>query len=124
MRTMTSIVFVAAVALGACVGEARIHGRATVESPALVYVSPGVYVIADYDEPVFYSNSVYWRYDDGVWYRSSRYSGGWTVAYNVPVVVRRIDRPATYVHVRADVSTRGHGVRDHGASGRGRGHRH
>src|SRR5262245_132884 len=84
----------------ACYGEGQVGYRATyvASTPELVYVSPGVQVIADYDEPIFYADSVYWRYDGGVWYRSANYRGGWQVSYNVPVAVRRIDRPTAYVH--------------------------
>lgn len=67
--------------------------------PEMVYVSPGVQVIADYDEPVFYSDHLYWRYYGGTWYRSPRYTGGWVVATPPPAVMR-IDRPHSYVHYR------------------------
>jgi len=45
--------------------------------PDLVYAAPGVQVIADYNEPIFYSNGFYWRYYGNTWYRSSYYTGGW-----------------------------------------------
>ena len=67
--------------------------------PDLVTVSPGVQVIADYDEPIFYSDGFYWRYYGGVWYRSSYYTGGWVYA-RPPVAVLRIDWPHAYVHYR------------------------
>ena len=68
-------------------------------SPELVYVSPGVQVIADYNEPIFYSDNFYWRNDGGVWYRSRYHTGGWAVA-TPPPAVSRIDRPRGYVHYR------------------------
>jgi hypothetical protein len=71
-------------------------------APALVYVSPDVQVVADYDYPVFYSSNAYWRYDNGLWYRSGGYDGGWVVDYNVPYAVAHIDRPHTYVHYRGN----------------------
>ena len=64
--------------------------------PDLVTVSPGVQVIADYDEPIFYSDGYYWRQYGGGWYRSSYYTGGWVYA-RPPVAVLRIDRPTAYV---------------------------
>jgi hypothetical protein len=67
--------------------------------PDLVTVSPGVQVIADYDEPIFYSDGFYWRYAGGVWYRSTYYTGGWVYA-RPPVAVMRIDRPYAYTHYR------------------------
>ena len=68
----------------------------------MVYVGDGVQVIADYDYPVFYSDNYYWRYDNGLWYQSSGYNGGWVVTYDVPVRVRSIDRPYSYVHYRGE----------------------
>jgi hypothetical protein len=67
--------------------------------PDLVYAAPGVQVIADYDEPIFYSDSYYWRYDGGTWYRSNSYTGGWAYAAP-PSAVLRINSPRQYVHYR------------------------
>jgi hypothetical protein len=67
--------------------------------PDLVYAAPGVQVIADYNEPIFYSDGLYWRYYGGAWYRSSYYTGGWVYA-RPPVAIMRIDRPTAYVHYR------------------------
>jgi len=67
--------------------------------PDLVYAGPGVQVIADYDEPIFYSDGLYWRYYGGTWYRSPRYTGGWAIGAP-PMAVRRIDHPHAFVHYR------------------------
>ena len=67
--------------------------------PDLVYVSPGVQVIADYNEPIFYSDGYYWRNDGRIWYRSHHHRGGW-VAAPPPAAVMRIDRPRAYAHYR------------------------
>jgi hypothetical protein len=86
----------------------------------LVYAAPGVQVIADYDEPIFFADSFYWRLDGGRWYRSTSYTGGWVYAMP-PAVVLRIDRPHNFVHYRPQgwVSRRGRqpppSVRDHRA---------
>jgi hypothetical protein len=75
-----------------------------------------VRVIADYGEPIFYNDSYYWRYDGGVWYRSSSYTSGWVRVEVVPVAIRRIERPTAYIHYRANArasSDRGPVVRDH-----------
>ena len=72
---------------------------ATTTAPDLVYVSPGVQVIADYDEPIFYSDGFYWRVDNGVWYRSTWYTGGWVYA-TPPRAVVTIDRPYAYARYR------------------------
>jgi hypothetical protein len=68
--------------------------------PDLVDVGGGVRVIADYDEPVFYTDNYYWRFYGGTWYRSNAYNGGWVVYNDIPYSVRRIDRPHAYVRYR------------------------
>jgi hypothetical protein len=68
--------------------------------PDLVDVGGGVRVIADYDEPIFYTDNFYWRFYGGTWYRSSVYNSGWVVYNDVPYSVRRIDRPQAYVRYR------------------------
>jgi hypothetical protein len=86
-----------------CAGSATYRGSATVaySSPDvdMVYVSPGVQVIADYDEPVFYTNGYYWRYYGDTWYRSNSWTGGWVYS-SPPRALLRIDRPHAYVHYR------------------------
>jgi hypothetical protein len=88
-----------------------------VTAPDLVVVSPGVQVIADYDEPIFFSDNYYWRNTGGTWYRSTNYSGGWGRVEVAPVAIRSIERPAAYVHyhgeARASAPARGPEVRDH-----------
>lgn len=69
-------------------------------APDLVAVSPGVQVVADYDEPVFFNDGFYWRYYDGGWYRSSNYATGWFFVSSPPIVIARIDRPYAYAHYR------------------------
>ena len=83
-------------------GSARITAGATVSTPELVYVGPGVYVVEDYHRPVFYSNNYYWLYSDGMWFRSRYHSGHWVRARTVPRAVLRIERPQRYVRYRAD----------------------
>jgi hypothetical protein len=89
---------------GGCVGSggATYRGSVTVSSstPDLAYVAPGVHVIADYDEPIFYSNGYYWWSVDGTWYRSSSYTGGWAYVSSPPVAIARIRTPYAYRHYR------------------------
>jgi len=76
--------------------EAEVYASA----PDLVSVGPEVQVVADYDEPVFYSSGFYWRFYDGGWYRSNNYASGWYYYERPPVAVLRIDRPYAYAHYR------------------------
>lgn len=98
--TLASILL--ALALGA--GCSGVGYRGTVEvsarTPDLLYVAPGVQVIADYDEPIFYSDGYYWWFYDGVWYRSPSYTGGWAYVSMPPVTIARIYEPHRYRHFR------------------------
>ncbi len=106
MRTLSTLllavaVSVPAVTLAGCVerGEVYAEADAYIPPPTLAYVGPGLWVVADYDEPIFYSDGYYWLYNEGFWYRSLDYTGGWDVvdAAVLPLPVRRIDRPSAYV---------------------------
>ena len=86
-------------------GLAVVTGRRRVGKTRLlvewVERSGGVYVVADQDEPIFYSDNYYWRYQGGIWYRSGRYRDGWVRYDYAPMRVRSISRPHSYVRVRA-----------------------
>ncbi len=66
----------------------------------LVEVSPGVEVIADYDEPIFFADDLYWVNRGGFWWSSSWYGGGWGRAGFVPEHIRGIGNPGAYRHYR------------------------
>jgi hypothetical protein len=68
--------------------------------PDLVEVSgsPGVQVIADYNEPIFFTGGLYWHNDGGVWYSSTVHTGGWARA-EPPEHIRVINR-TEYAHYR------------------------
>ena len=101
-----------AATLGGCFTEGRVGYGATYSSgypatagvyastPDLVTISPGVQVVADYDEPVFYTDGFYWRFYDGYWYRSNNYATGWYFVERPPVTVLRTDRPYAYARYR------------------------
>lgn len=100
----TSLILGGLLALGVTTGcYARAGGgvTATYSTPDLVYVSPGVQVVANYDYPVFYSSGYYWRYNSGVWLRSPYWNRGFVRVRTVPVRVRGIRNPHRYVRVRA-----------------------
>jgi hypothetical protein len=103
------------------VGVGYSYGYAA-PAPSMYYVSDGVQVVAYSDYPVFYSDNYYWRYDNGLWYRSNYYGGGWVAWNNVPYSVRSIDRPYRYTRYDGRFSrqpayqgntTYQGGVRDH-----------
>lgn len=108
MRHSRLLSLVVGVALAGCTGAA-VRGTVTVDTPDLVYVGPGVQVIADYDEPIFFADGFYWYYYGTSWYRSSYYTGGWVAASPPSVFVSinpqryRHYRPANYVSHRRPV---------------------
>ena len=85
-----------------CIASGQAGYSAHATTPELVYINPQVRVIADYNEPIFYSDNYYWRYDGGVWYRSANYTNGWLRIEIVPVAIRRIERPTAYIHYRGE----------------------
>lgn len=101
---VTACVFAVAASLAGCgaTSEVEYSGTVRVTSPELILIGPGVQVIADADEPLFYSKGYYWLYRDGYWFRSDLYRGGFARVdfVLVPGELRLIDRPQLYVQYR------------------------
>ena len=85
-----------------CTASGRVGYTAEATTPELVYIDPEVQVIADYDEPIFYVDNYYWRYDRGRWLRSHRHNAGWTVYSSPPRALYTIREPNRYVRYRPD----------------------
>lgn len=81
-------------------GYGTYYASATYTTPDLVYVAPGVRVIANYDVPIFYSGGAYWLYDRGYWYRSPRYTGGWVYVPRPPHAIASIRSPYVFRYYR------------------------
>lgn len=47
--------------------------------PQLVVVQPGVQVVQDYDEEVFFVDDYYWNHRGPNWYRTKTHNGGWAL---------------------------------------------
>jgi hypothetical protein len=47
--------------------------------PVLVVVQPGVQVVEDYEEEVFFVDGWYWCRREGHWFRTKNHRGGWVV---------------------------------------------
>jgi hypothetical protein len=70
-------------------------------APPLVVVSPGVQVVPEYEEEVFFVDGWYWHRSGPYWYRTRDYRGGWVVVEQryVPVALVRIP-PGHYKHYK------------------------
>jgi hypothetical protein len=72
--------------------QAQVHVQVSLPTvrfevtPPLVEIQPGVMVVHDYGDEVFFTGGWYWvRWTDGRWYRARDHRGGWVVA--APAVV-------------------------------------
>jgi hypothetical protein len=100
-RVLLSIVLASSFATTpACYTEADYPGGVDEGNADLVEVSPGVEVIADWDEPIFFVGGLYWVNRGGFWYSSGWYRGGWERAGVVPEGVRGIAHPEGFAHYR------------------------
>jgi hypothetical protein len=56
--------------------------------PPLVVVSPGVMVVEDYDEEIYFVDNWYWVRRDNFWYRTRSHRGGWVVVHSgIPATI-------------------------------------
>jgi hypothetical protein len=69
--------------------------------PQLVVVSPGIQVVPDVEEEIFFVDGFYWVRQDSGWYRSRSHRGGWAMVPHraVPVRVAQLP-PGKYRHYR------------------------
>ncbi|HZN92968.1 MAG TPA: hypothetical protein VFB81_09685 [Myxococcales bacterium] len=65
--------------------------------PPLVVVEPGIQVVPDYPEEVFFVDSWYWVRRDGRWFRARDYRAGWSYVTAPPAALVRIP-PGRYRH--------------------------
>ena len=92
-------------------------------APPLVVVQPGVQVVEDFREEVFFTSGYYWvRRDDG-WYRARGPRARFFYAQprHVPVALVRMPR-GQYVHYKHENNGNGRGHDKHEKHGNGRGH--
>jgi len=71
--------------------------------PPLVVVEPGIQVVPDYDEEVFFVDGWYWHRAGAVWYRTRDHRGGWVVVEPRYVPARLVKiPPGHYKHWKAE----------------------
>ncbi|HET9621677.1 MAG TPA: hypothetical protein VFP84_09940 [Kofleriaceae bacterium] len=107
--TKTLAFFLSAALAAACAGQAEVHYSGDGARPELVALddSPGVSVVSNADEPIFFTDNTFWLYRNNTWWRSSSHRSGWARADAPPEKVTRIAQPTRYVHYRhADAGPR------------------
>ena len=104
-RSLAVLVFLSVVSPAVAVAQAqvRIHIDLPPVLPPLVVVQPGVQVVQDFDEEVFYVRGYYWIRRDGHWYRARDHRGTWVYVEprRVPPGLVRIP-PGQYRHWRKE----------------------
>lgn len=128
MKKLSSMLV--AIALGGCfatVGEdgQMVGGEAAFTlslpaAPPLVAIQPGVSVVRDWDNEVFYSDGYYWTRHDRYWYRTNDHRGRWSRVENrrVPLVIAQ-SPPGRYRHYRGEEHRQGDRHEDDGRGGPG-----
>jgi hypothetical protein len=108
--TIALIGATAALSVG-CVAHAQAGGHVEaepvvfVEPPTLVSVDADVWVVRNYDYPVYYVSGFYWVFKDGAWYKTRSYDHGWVTveASVVPSII--VHRNHTmYVRFQGDAN--------------------
>lgn len=103
MRTIVSSLTLVAALLAPSLASAQASVEFRVNLPVvlpqLVVVSPGVQVVPDVDEEVFFSDGYYWVRRDDRWYRSRTHRSGWVFVQPryVPARLAKIP-PGQYKH--------------------------
>jgi len=95
-RILISISLAFAAGCGGVEARSTVAVKAT--GPDLAYAGPGVRVIVDYDEAIFYSEGFYWWFVGDSWHRSSSYTSGWALVANPPPAILQIRDPHRYRH--------------------------
>jgi hypothetical protein len=112
--TKTLAFFLTAALTTACAGQSEVHYSGDGTRPELVAIedSPEVSVVANADEPIFFTDNTFWLYRSNTWWRSSSHRSGWTRADAPPPKVTRISQPTRYVHYRRNEAGRRTGFND------------
>jgi hypothetical protein len=111
---MKTLALLLTVSLAACAGEAavRYSGDATTPELVAIDIDPSVMVVANADEPIFYTENTYYLYRNDRWYRSASHRTGWKRLDTAPERLSRIEQPRTYVHYRPTKDTTTFNQRD------------
>ncbi len=104
-KLIQTLVLLALVAPAPALGQAQVQIQMDlpVVLPPLVVVQPGVQVVQDFNEEIFFVNGWYWVRRDGYWYRTRDHRARWVYVepYRVPRTLVGIP-PGHYKHWRKE----------------------
>jgi hypothetical protein len=92
--------------------------------PQLVVVAPGVQVVPQVEEEVFFVDRYYWVRRDGGWYRSRAHRSGWVAVPVRSVPVRLVEIPRGKYQRWTPPGHAKKAEHGHGDRGHGHGHKH
>ena len=96
-KTILAIAFAFTVLPAAARAQVRASAGIQIDFPVvlppLVVVSPGVQVVQDFDEEVFYTGGYYWVRRDGGWYRAPNHRARWVLVPPPAVPARLVKLP-------------------------------
>lgn len=100
MRTLIRLAFACSLFSLPALAQLDVHIQIPVPTlrfeaaPQLVVVEPGIQVVPDYAEEVFFCSGFYWHRAGDHWFRARDYRGGWVVVDHkrVPPGLFRIPR--------------------------------
>jgi hypothetical protein len=106
MRTIALCVAALIGIPGATPAQPAVDIRVTLPTvlPRLVVVSPGVQVVPEVQEEVFFHDGWYWVRRDDYWYRSRSHRGGWMLvpSRRVPPRLVALPPPGHYRYWKAE----------------------
>jgi hypothetical protein len=138
MRTAIALALAALIGLPAVAraqASVDIHFDLPVVLPPMVVIQPGIQVVPEQREEVFFHDGWYWARRDGYWYRTRHHRGGWVLvpAHHVPPGLSRLP-PGHYRNWKAEKAAakaerkaakerrKAERHRDHDDDGHGHGH--
>ena len=72
--------------------------------PPLVVIQPGIQVVEDHDEEVFFTDGYYWHRREGNWFRTKEHNGKWVVVEEKAVPVKLVAfKPGAYRHYKHEM---------------------
>ena len=103
-RSTVCALMVSASLATACAARGEVEYASAGPGTELVEIGHGVSVVANTEEPTFFTNNAYWVHRDRAWYRADH--GTWIRIATPPPALVSIADPDSYAHFSRDRATR------------------